>query len=73
MTDRDVDTIREALDAAGADEQALAALASLVAERDRLLRVEEAARGVLNESTGRRSATPLLAAVAALRAALRET
>jgi hypothetical protein len=72
MTDRDIEIIREALEAAGSDERALAALASLVAERDRLFRVEEAARGVLNESTGRRSATPLLAAVAALRAALRE-
>jgi ribosomal 50S subunit-associated protein YjgA (DUF615 family) len=72
MTDRDIQTIREALEAAGNDERALAALVSLVSERDRLLRVEEAARRVLNESTGRRSATPLLAAVAALRVALRE-
>ncbi len=41
-------------------------------ELARLHRIEEAAREVLNEWQGRRSATPLLAAIAALRAALKE-
>ncbi len=42
-------------------------------ELARLRRIEEAAREVLDASVGRRrSATPLLAAMAALRAALKE-
>jgi hypothetical protein len=41
-------------------------------ELARLRRIEEAARAVLNELQGRRSATPLLAAIAALRAALNQ-
>ncbi len=64
----------------------LAALDSLVGERDelskRLLeqqaeiarfhRIEEAAREVLDRMQGRRSASPMLGAIAALRAALKE-
>jgi AmiR/NasT family two-component response regulator len=64
---------------------ALAALVALVGERDdltgalqeqeaelaRLRRVEETARGVLEASSGRRSATQVLSAMAALRAALK--
>ena len=42
------------------------------AELARLHRIEEAAREVLNQLQGRRSATPMLAAIAALRAALKE-
>jgi hypothetical protein len=41
-------------------------------ELARLRRIEEAAREVMNQMQGRRSATPLLAAVAGLRSALRE-
>ena len=41
-------------------------------ELARLRRIEEAARGVLREWQGRRSPTPLLTAIAALRAALKE-
>jgi hypothetical protein len=41
-------------------------------ELARLRRIEEAARELLIESQGRRSASPLLAAIAALRAALKE-
>ncbi|OFW77086.1 MAG: hypothetical protein A2Z48_02175 [Actinobacteria bacterium RBG_19FT_COMBO_70_19] len=66
--------------------EALAALDSLVGVRDelskrllneqaetlRLHRIEEAATRVLNEMGGRRSATPMLAAIAELRAALKE-
>lgn len=66
--------------------EALRALDALVRERDdlaerlregraeivRLRRIEEASRGVLDASGGRRSATPILAAMAALRAALKE-
>ena len=69
----------------GATREALAALEALVGERDdlaerlrgadaeiaRLRRVEEAAAGVLNVMGGRRSATPMLAAIAELRAALK--
>jgi len=66
--------------------EAHAALEAIAGERDglaerlrdadaeiaRLRRVEEAATGVLGEMGGRRSATPMLAAIAELRAALRE-
>ena len=66
--------------------EALDALDALVEERDdlskrlqdasaeiaRLNHIEEAAKGALNEWSGRRSATPLLAAIAALRAVLKE-
>jgi hypothetical protein len=41
-------------------------------ELARLHRIEEAAREVLNQMQGRRSASPLLSAIAALRAALAE-
>ena len=41
-------------------------------ELARLRRVEEAAKGLLMQMEGRRSATPMLAAIAALRAALKE-
>ena len=41
-------------------------------ELARLRRVEEAAKGLLTQMEGRRSATPMLAAIAALRAALKE-
>jgi hypothetical protein len=41
-------------------------------ELARLHRIEEAASEVLNQLQGRRSASPLLAAIAALRAALKE-
>jgi hypothetical protein len=41
-------------------------------ELARLRRIEEAAKEVLNEIRGRRSASPMLAAIAALRAALKE-
>jgi len=65
---------------------ALAALVALVGERDdltealqgqeaelaRLRRVEEAARELLEAAAGRRSATPLLSAMATLRAVLKE-
>lgn len=42
-------------------------------ELARLRRIEAAARQVLDRSQGRRSATLVLAAMAALRAALKET
>ena len=65
--------------------EALAALATLVRDRDelserleaaeaevtRLRRVEGAATRVLEEMGGRRSATPMLTAIAELRAALK--
>jgi hypothetical protein len=41
-------------------------------ELARLRRIEEAAKEVLRQMQGRRSATPMLAAIAELRAALRE-
>jgi hypothetical protein len=41
-------------------------------ELARLRRIEEAAKEVVNQMQGRRSASPLLAAIAALRAALKE-
>ena len=41
-------------------------------ELARLRRIEEAARDVLQQMQGRRSASPMLAAIAALRAALKE-
>jgi hypothetical protein len=41
-------------------------------ELARLHRVEEAARDLLEQSTGRRSATAMLTAMAALRAAIEE-
>jgi hypothetical protein len=41
-------------------------------ELARLRRIEEAAKEVLHQMEGRRSATPMLAAIAALRAALKE-
>lgn len=41
-------------------------------ELARLRRIEEAAREVLHQMQGRRSATPMLEAVAALRAALKD-
>jgi len=41
-------------------------------ELARLRRIEEAAREVLHQMQGRRSASPMLAAIAALRAALKE-
>jgi hypothetical protein len=41
-------------------------------ELARLRRIEEAAREVLRQMQGRRSASPMLAAIAALRAALKE-
>jgi hypothetical protein len=41
-------------------------------ELARLRRIEEAAKEVLRQMEGRRSATPMLAAIAELRAALRE-
>jgi hypothetical protein len=37
-----------------------------------LRRIEEAAKEVVNQMQGRRSASPMLAAIAALRAALKE-
>jgi len=42
-------------------------------ELARLRRIEEAARELLNRSEGRRSASQLLTAMAALRVALKET
>jgi hypothetical protein len=42
-------------------------------ELARLRRIEEAARELLNRSQGRRSASQLLTAMAALRVALKET
>jgi hypothetical protein len=70
----------------GGSREALAAFDTLVGERDdlaerlqgaeaeiaRLRRIEEAAVDVLSGWGGRRSATPWLAAIAELRAALRE-
>jgi hypothetical protein len=44
----------------------------LADELARLRKIEEAARDVLNEMQGRRSATPMLAAMAALRETLKE-
>jgi hypothetical protein len=41
-------------------------------ELARLRRIEEAAREVLHQMQGRRSASPMLAAIAKLRAALKE-
>jgi hypothetical protein len=41
-------------------------------ELARLRRIEEVAREVLRQMQGRRSASPMLAAIAALRAALKE-
>ena len=41
-------------------------------ELARLRRIEEAAKDVLRQMEGRRSASPMLAAIAALRAALKE-
>ena len=41
-------------------------------ELARLRRIEEAAKEVLRQMEGRRSASPMLAAIAALRAALKE-
>jgi hypothetical protein len=41
-------------------------------ELARLRSIEEAAKEVVNQMQGRRSASPLLAAIAALRAALKE-
>jgi hypothetical protein len=41
-------------------------------ELARLRRIEEAAKEVVNQMQGRRSASPMLAAIAALRAALKE-
>ena len=41
-------------------------------ELARLRRIEEAAREVLHQMQGRRSASPMLGAIAALRAALKE-
>ena len=41
-------------------------------ELARLRRIEETAKGVLTQMEGRRSATSMLAAIAALRAALKE-
>lgn len=41
-------------------------------ELARLRRIEEAAKEVLRQMQGRRSVTPMLAAIADLRAALRE-
>ena len=43
-----------------------------VGELARLRRIEEAAREVLHQMQGRRSASPMLAAIAALRVALKE-
>ena len=43
------------------------------AELERLRRIEEAARAVMAEWPGKRSATPFLHAMAQLRAALQET
>jgi hypothetical protein len=41
-------------------------------ELARLRRIEDAAKEVVNQMQGRRSASPMLAAIAALRAALKE-
>lgn len=65
MTSRPEDSIREALRREGS-RGSLAALDALVSERDQL------AVRVLEEMGGRRSATPMLSAIAELRAALRE-
>lgn len=67
---------REALDALDAlvkeRDELSARLREAEAETIRLRRIEDAARGVLEVSGGRRSATPILAAMAALRAALKD-
>lgn len=85
MTSTPEDIIRDALRREGSSDP-LAALGALVGERNalveelrdadaenaRLRRIEEAASRVLSEMGGRRSATPMLSAIAELRAALRE-
>ena len=82
MSDTDVETIRRALRGSAEREPspgaALDALDALAAERDRLAlenerlrRIEEAAEELLEQSSGRRSATQILTAMANLRAALK--
>ena len=63
----------DALDAlVGVRDELSKRLLNAQAETLRLHRIEEAATRVLNEMGGRRSATPMLAAIAELRAALKE-
>ena len=86
MTTTPEDILRDALRNAGGSQGLLAALDALVGERDELAerlqasdeevavlrRIADAAARVLEEMGGRRSATPMLSAIAEMRAALRE-